>query len=314
MTQLSIVVPVYGVELWIERCLRSIVFDPGFAGVCELIVVDDGSPDGSIAIAERVCAGRADVRFIRKTNEGLGAARNVGAAFAKGEYLWFVDSDDWLTEGGLSRVLQALRLNPSVEVLNLDYVMSDGKHSTVVNHALPGRVYSGEDYLAYSCVQNAVQYYVWSTAFYRAHGLRFEQGIYHEDALFTPLALYRAQRVGRLAHDCYVYNLREGSIMSSGKALKHALDMVRVAQGLEHYRLTSAGSGRGSRVLASYSALAVGGIYHYWKQLDAQERKLVAAQLKVLALVRPVLRSKRVKYLFAIARMRATLIVRASSF
>jgi glycosyltransferase involved in cell wall biosynthesis len=314
MTQLSIVVPVYAVEAWIERCLRSIVDDPGFADVCELIVVDDGSPDRSMTIAERVCKGRSGVRFIRKINEGLGAARNVGAAAVRGEYVWFIDSDDWLTEGGLSRVLRALRLHPSVEVLNIDYVMSDGKHSTVVNHAVPDRFYSGEDYLACSCVQNAVQYYVWSTAFYRTHGLRFEQDIYHEDALFTPLALYRAQRVIRHPHDCYVYNLREGSIMSSGKFLKHALDMVRVLQGLEHFRLTTSGGGRGGRVLASYSALAVGGIYYYWKRLDGHERMLLAARLNMVELVRPVLHSWRLKYLFAIAAMRTSLVGRASIF
>jgi glycosyltransferase involved in cell wall biosynthesis len=314
MTQLSIVVPVYGVERWIERCLRSIVEDPGFAGACELIVVDDGSPDRSITIAEQVCSAQSDVRFIRQDNHGLGAARNAGAASVTGEYLWFIDSDDWLTEGGLSRVLQALREHPSVEVLNLDHVMSDGKHSSVINHAMPGRLYSGEDYLACSCVQSAVQYYVWSTAFYRAHGLQFEHGIYHEDALFTPLALYRAKRVSRLAHDCYVYNLREGSIMSSGKFLKHALDMVRVVQGLEQFRLAGVGNSRGARVLASYSAWAVGGIYYYWKRLDAHDRTLVAAQLKTRGLVRPVLHSWRLKYLFAIATMRASLIGRTFIF
>jgi glycosyltransferase involved in cell wall biosynthesis len=313
MIQLSIVVPVYKVEPWIERCLRSIIEDPGFAGACELIVVNDGSPDRSIAIADRVCAGQPNVHFILQANQGLGAARNAGAASAKGEYLWFVDSDDWLTAGGLSRVLQALRLHPSVEVLNLDYVMSDGKHGTVINHALPGKVYSGKDFLACSySVQLPVWCYVWSTAHIRTHGLRFEQGMYHEDALFTPLALYQAQRVSRLAHDCYVYNLREGSIMRSGELLKHALDMVRVLQGLEYFRLTCARSGRGARVLASYSALVVGAIYYYWKRLDTHDRMGVAAQLQTRALLRPVLRSWRLKYLFAIAAMRASLLGRAT--
>ena len=313
MIQLSIVVPVYKVEPWIERCLRSIVEEPGFADACELIVVDDGSPDGSITIAERVCAGRSNVRFIRQANQGLGAARNAGAALVKGEYLWFVDSDDWLTEGGLSHVLQALRQQPGVEVLNFNYVMSDGKHSPVVNHALPGRIYTGEDFLACSGVQNPVWCYVWSTAFLHTHGLRFEPGIEHEDTLFTPLALYRAQRAVRHACDCYVYHLREGSAMNSGRSLRHALDMVRIVQDLEHFRLTKAGSKRGARVLASYSALAVGGIYYYWKRLDANDRMRVAAQLQMRALVRPVLRSWRLKYLFAIATMRMSLICRATT-
>ncbi len=310
MTQLSIVLPVYGVEAWIERCLRSIIEAPYFSDVCELIVVDDGSPDRSIEIAERVCAGRSNIRIIRQLNQGLGAARNAGAAVVQGKFLWFIDSDDWLTDRGLSQILHALRDHPDIEVFNLGYVMSDGKHSTVVNRALPSRVYTGMDYLALSCVQNPVQYYVWSTAFYRIKGLRFERDIYHEDTLFTPLALYRAQRVKRLSHDCYVYNLREGSIMNSGKFLKHALDMIRIVECLEAFRLTRKNCSRGSRVLATYSALAVGGIYYYWKRLDDQGRKRVATQIRTEMLARPVLRSWRLKYLVAIAIMRASLIGR----
>ena len=311
--RLSIVVPVYGVEPWIERCVRSIVEDPAFGGSCELIIVDDGSPDRSIEIAERASTGHHGVRFIRQANQGLGAARNVGAAAAQGEYIWFVDSDDWLCDGGLTRVLTALHIHPSLEVLNVDYIMSDGQRSTVINNALPDRVYSGVDYLACSFVQNPVQYYVWSTNFYRTHALSFEPGVYHEDALFTPIALYRAKRVLRFAHDCYIYNLREGSIMSSGKHLKHALDMVHVVQELERFRLNQARDYRGARVLATYSALAVGGIFYYWKRLDAHGKVEVARQLHALTLLRPVLRAGRLKYLLAIIAMQLAGVLHAAA-
>lgn len=304
MIQLSIVVPVYGVELWIERCLQSILRDPSFAGACELIVVDDGSPDHSMEIAERVCAAHDGVTFIRQSNQGLGAARNAGAAAVQGKYLWFVDSDDWLTEGGLTQVLQTLQAHPTIDVMNLDFVMSDGQHSTVVNRAQPNHVYSGVQYLAQSRVQNPVQYYVWSAHFYRDHDLVFEHGVYHEDALFTPVALYRAKKVLRLAVDCYVYNLREGSIMNSGRHLKHALDMVRILKGLERFRLSEARRAQGTQVLAAYSALAVGGIYYYWKRLNAGDKAEVAKQLQTLVLLRPVLRAGLLKYIFAIAAMR----------
>lgn len=303
MIMLSIVLPVYKVEPWIERCLRSIIEDPGFAGSCELIVVDDGSPDGSIEIAERVCLGRMDVRFIRQENQGLGAARNAGAAAIRGDYLWFVDSDDWLADMGVSRVLQAIYSQPKVDILNIDYVMSNGKRSTVANSAINGKIYSGIEYLSISIVQNPVQYYIFSTDYYKRRGLKFLSGIYHEDALFTPVALVDAERVMRVAQDCYVYNIREGSIMKSGNYLKHALDMMRVVEDLESFRLLHEKKCSGASVLADYSALGVGGIYYYWKKLDRQGRAQVADRLRFLTLLIPVLRSKRLKFLFVVAAM-----------
>ncbi len=297
---LSIVVPVYGVEPWVQRCLSSIVDKPDFERCCELIIVDDGSPDRSVEIVEEVCGGIPNVHLIRQANQGLGAARNTGAAAASGQFLWFVDSDDWLTPEGMVRVVGELERDPDLEVLNLDYIMSNGCRSPVINHADPNVIYEGIEYLSRSTVQNPVQYYVWSMEFYRKHDLQFELELYHEDTLFTPTALFYARRVRRLAVDCYVYNLREGSIMHSGKTLKHAMDMVDIVNRLETFRALQT---RGAGVLANYSAIAVGGIYYYWKQLNPDEKSMLARRLNLLRLVRPVMRSGRLKYLLAVVHM-----------
>lgn len=302
MINLSIVVPVYGVEAWIERCLRSIIDDSSFAEFCELIIVDDGSPDRSMEIAERICAGHHGIHFIRQTNQGLGAARNAGALAAQGAYLWFVDSDDWLTERGLTRVLQALRTSPGLEILNIDYVMSNGKHSTVINNAEPMKIYDGVEYLGLSILQNPVQYYVYSIDYYRRQGLAFERGVYHEDALFTPIALYGATRIMRLAKDCYVYNLRYGSIMNSGNPMRHALDMLRVTKALKLFRVEQ--KDVRASILAVYEALAIGGVYYYWKQLSRLERKDMLVSLDLRELILSVLRASAWKYIFALLRMR----------
>jgi glycosyltransferase involved in cell wall biosynthesis len=302
MIKLSIVLPVYGVEIWIERCLRSVLDDPVFVSSCELIIVDDGSPDRSIEIAEKVCAGYDNVKLIRQVNKGLGAARNAGAAVVQGQYLWFIDSDDWLSEGGLSRVLNALLNNRGVEVLNIDYVMSNGEHSTVPNHAKPGERYRGLDYLDLSVVQNPVQYYIFSSEYYRKNKLMFESGLYHEDALFTPVALYFSNAVIRLAEDCYVYNLREGSIMNSGNPMRHASDMVRIVEKLEKFRLEQVK--QGSDVLAKYSALAVGAIYYYWKKLNRSEKIKLVGLVGWRGLLDPVIAAGKWKYLISIIRIK----------
>ena len=214
-----------------------------------------------------------------------------------------MDSDDWLTDDGLARVVNLLKHSEDLDVVNIDYLMSNGHRSTVINHAHPERVYAGVDYLACSYVQNPVQYYIWSTAFYRKQALEFERGLYHEDALFTPTALYLAKSVRRLALDCYVYNLREGSIMNSGNYLKHALDMVIIVDRLESFRATRVSNARGSTVLANYSALAIGGIYYYWKLLDVSEKAQLTKGLRFWNLLRPVFRSHQFKYILAITRM-----------
>jgi glycosyltransferase involved in cell wall biosynthesis len=104
---LSVVVPVYRVEEYLSACLDSIL-DQGFTDL-ELVAVDDASDDGSAAILSAYAARDPRVRVLRlPENRGLGAARNAGLAAATGDYVWFVDSDDWLTAGTLRAVADRL--------------------------------------------------------------------------------------------------------------------------------------------------------------------------------------------------------------
>jgi len=302
MISLSIIVPVYQVEPYIAKCVASILESPLFDSACELIVVDDGSLDGSMEIVGHLCASRQNVTLIRQENQGLGMARNSGAAKANGEYLWFVDSDDWLPNGAIEKIL-ALTEVTKPDVVNIDHVMSDGRRTTLDNCASGAVVYTGMEYLKMSCVQSPVQYYILRTAFYRAHFLRFEKGIYHEDALFTPTALFWARRVVRLAEDCYVYNVREGSIMTSGNNLKHARDMVTVVARLEAFRRLHASRFEESVVLAQYVARAVGGVFYYWRRLGKQDRRTVSAAIDIGRTLRPICLSGSLKYLVALSAM-----------
>lgn len=95
MPQFSIIIPVYRVEEYLEKCVDSIL-----AQTCqdfELLLIDDGSPDGSGAICDRYAASHPNqVRALHQPNGGAGAARNRGIELAQGDYLLFVDGDDWL--------------------------------------------------------------------------------------------------------------------------------------------------------------------------------------------------------------------------
>ena len=98
----SIIVPVYNVERYVERCIDSIVAQtyPAY----EIICVNDGSTDGSLEVLQRLADGHPSIKIIDQANKGLGGARNSGVAQATGDYIWFIDSDDWIEPGMLSEM------------------------------------------------------------------------------------------------------------------------------------------------------------------------------------------------------------------
>lgn len=102
MVKVSVVIPVYNVEDYLRRCVDSVLAQT--LSDLEIILVDDGSPDQSPAICDEYAQADARIRVIHKTNGGLASARNAGMRIAQGEYLFFLDSDDWLEPDGLAKL------------------------------------------------------------------------------------------------------------------------------------------------------------------------------------------------------------------
>lgn len=133
--KVSVVVPVYKVEEYLPACLDSLLDQGMTAEQYEIIVVDDGSPDGCGAIADRYAAAHSQIRVIHQANRGLSGARNVGIEAAKGEYLWFVDSDDFVMSGVLPRLVEQLDAN-GLDKLLFNYVQFlDGEEAQTVQSA-----------------------------------------------------------------------------------------------------------------------------------------------------------------------------------
>src|SRR3712207_8085200 len=116
--KLSIIIPAYNVEQYIEKCLISTQVQEVEKGAYEVLVIVDGAKDRSLEIAQNVARRYTNIRVIYQENEGLSGARNNGLKAAIGEYVWFVDSDDWIEENCLTGIFQKLdrkstRLNSS---------------------------------------------------------------------------------------------------------------------------------------------------------------------------------------------------------
>ena len=198
--KLSIIIPVYNVEQFIGRCLQSCLCQPHVtAEDYELVIVNDGTRDGSMAIVEEMTRGRNNITIINQQNQGLSMARNAGLKAAQGEYVWFVDSDDWIEEGCMSEIIARLE-ETEVDVLQLQYrnVYADGMPSDEHYSLIEGRAI-GKAWFRWNRYHAAVPFMVYRREFLLEHELFFYPGIYHEDSEFKPKAVY-------LAHWCASYN------------------------------------------------------------------------------------------------------------
>lgn len=205
---LSVVIPVYNIRDYVERCVRSVLAQPDVP--LEVLIVDDGSTDDSGAVCDALAAEDSRVTVIHKPNGGLSDARNYGLCHAQGEYILFMDGDDWLAENVCPGLLQmALQDRADVVIgkvhfLREEPVMTRWEEAVEKNFTFH-TVYTGKEYLL-KCLQTGglrveVGRHLYRTGFLRANGLQFCKGILHEDEEFTPRVLRR-----RLQDDlCWKY-------------------------------------------------------------------------------------------------------------
>jgi len=208
---LSIVLPVYNVAPFLAQCLDSLIKE----AADEIIAVDDGSTDECPEILQRYGARDARIRIIRQDNAGLSAARNTGMAAARGKYLAFVDSDDFVENGMHARLLaMAERDNLDIALGNGYFHFSGDKPDIpIYRDGPPTEATSGREWLGEMLRQQKLLHMVWLHLYRRdflaAQGFSFEPGLVHEDVIWTTRALLAADRVGYDPEPGYRYRIRE---------------------------------------------------------------------------------------------------------
>lgn len=229
----SIIIPVYNVETYLRECLDSVLAQTftDWGAVC----VDDGSTDGSAAILDDYASHDSRFHVVTQPNGGLSAARNTGLDHAQGDYILFLDSDDWLEPSALES------LNAQLSILNspfpIDLLCFGGWRGDMEEHPAPATYPTGWDYYNHQALAHhdfpfvCVVLRCYRRQFLEQNGLRFREGILHEDNHFTPRVCLAAQRVAVIANPLYHYRIREGSIMTT-RSLRSRQDMLRIANDL----------------------------------------------------------------------------------
>lgn len=209
MPKFSIIIPVYNVEQYIKKCLDSVI-NQTYKNY-EVIVVNDGTKDNSMDIVKNY-----DVKIINQKNAGLSAARNTGVKHASGEYIVFLDSDDYIEKDLLDKLNKSSKNKPDI----IRYQIQEVKDNEVINKyeeigfdGLTG-VEAFKKIAAYHFVENAWCYAI-KKEYYDKEKYEFKKGTIHEDFGLIPLVIIKAKKVNSIPFIGYNYVQREASIMST---------------------------------------------------------------------------------------------------
>ena len=224
----SIIVPVYNVEQYLDRCISSLVGQT-YADL-EILLVDDGSTDGSGTLCDRWQSRDPRIRAFHKENGGLSDARNHGLERAHGEYICFVDSDDWCDLRFVEMLLRQL-LSTGSDLAECGYLCTDGSIPDTPLTPPECRVYEGREcFLRFLSEDFFVS--VCNKLYRRSllESLPFRKGVYHEDEFWTYRVFSRVQKACRLECTGYYYYQRPGSIVHTAPSVKRLTDAFDAAK------------------------------------------------------------------------------------
>ena len=273
---ISVIVPVYNVKPYLEKCFASIA-GQNWRNL-EIILVDDGSTDGSGDLCEKLAGQDSRVRVIHKKNGGLGSARNAGIDAAKGEILSFVDSDDWIEPGMYDAMTEIMhRENAQIIACGIKRVSETGEVSYYQDNLEERAVYTREEALIELPKNERLSNSMCNKLFRREtiKGLHINERIFYEDNPFTPQCFARAERVAYTAEPFYCYFERSGSISRKSFSVREfdrvTADRLRLEFYHEHFPQCE---------FAAAIAYIGSGLKVYYQSRDCQEARERREQLR----------------------------------
>ena len=219
MKILSIIIPSYNSEPYLDKCIRSLLA-PEVLDKLDIMIVNDGSADGTAAVAEKYCAAYPNsVRLISQENKGHGGALNTGFAAAVGKYLKPIDADDWVETENLPQLVHLLENSDSDVVLTHHHTIDIGTGEIKNWRSYPeefGRSYSLDEIMAqWKSFDRSLTFHgiTYKTAFYRQYGIQLSEHVFYEDHEYATFPCCHAKTV--TPFDLFVYDYRIGDVQQS---------------------------------------------------------------------------------------------------
>ena len=214
---ISFIVPFYNVEQYIEQCIRSICQQDIPNDNYEVICINDCSPDNSVDIIKKLQSEYPQIRLIEHNkNKKLGGARNTGLKIAKGDYVWFIDSDDYIPTNILKGISKTL-LSENIDFLHFNYYELRGENLVEIQNNQDIEVIPGVDLFLHPSMNWSRDHIVaWVKIFNRQflinNSLFFAEDVMYEDNDYAFLCYFFAKRVKHISKSLYIYRCNPGSI------------------------------------------------------------------------------------------------------
>lgn len=237
MMKLSIIVPVFNVEKYVRKCILSIIEQENdlFKEI-ELIVVNDGTKDNSIDKIEDLLDKYSNISLLNQTNQGLSMARNNGLKVAQGDYVWFVDSDDWVASNALLNIFPYLDGCNDTVVIGVTNVTENSSYESNIFFSQIETM-SGKETFKRGCQQiSTAQYSVYKKDFLIKNHLFFMPNVYHEDDEFCPRVSYMATKSTYLPFPVYIRRNEVRQSITSQPRPKRAFDSLEVVNSLIEFK------------------------------------------------------------------------------
>lgn len=274
---LSIIIPVYNVEKYVEKCLSSCLEIQQYSSDFEIIIVNDGTKDRSLEIIERITKGRTNVSIINKSNGGLSSARNVGLKSAKGDYVWFVDSDD-IVNPTIFPYIRETTINEKIDVVAFyTQIISKSGVSSVKRSIIPNKILDGHDFYFsdYRYPYSGAPFYYFRRNFLLKNNLYFKEKVIFEDLLFTAMVFSLAEKCIYLDFEGYNYILHKNSITSQKSTLNRSLQLYAIIDSMIAH-LQCVHNKKQKQVVYDSIGRAISVLYRYnYRYLSFSEKKVI---------------------------------------
>lgn len=235
---LSIIVPIYNVENYLEECLESLLKIKNIN--YEVILVDDGSKDGSYKIAKKYLEKNKEIiKLIQKVNGGQSSARNVGIKIAEGEYISFVDSDDFINATEFEKIVFKIKKNNLELGIGNLYKIEPNQVILYRRKIAENKIYSGVEFVE-ECIKNNCHrteswINIYKREFLLKNNLFFKEGVIYEDALFIMKAFYYTKKVMYFNIDFYNYRYNPESTINKKVTCKNYYSAYKILNELINF-------------------------------------------------------------------------------
>ena len=228
MNKISVIVPVYKVEPYLRKCIDSII-NQDYKNL-EIILVDDGSPDSCPAICDEYALKDNRIKVIHKENGGLSDARNAGLDIASGDYIFFVDSDDWIEKETLKECFDLIIKESSDAVITMYYNNAGISETAEAKKSIQEGYETIKPSAALAITMfEKLRLAAWGNLYRTGlfKEMRFKKGYIYEDLELLPRMLLQAEKITLFYRGFYNYMIREGSIMRGD--IRVSEQMVEIA-------------------------------------------------------------------------------------